>query len=259
VAPLPQARPVAGPPVPVAVVAGPAFSFLYPDNVERLGEAGADLLPFDPLEADRLPPGARALYAGGGYPEMFAEALAANGPLLADVRRKVGAGMVTWAECGGLLWLCRSVDGHPLCGAVPADGRMTDGLAVGYRTATVRRANPVAPPGETIRGHVLHYSAVEPAGDALELSGRAGSSPGGWATPTSLASYLHVHLATRPDLAERFVGAAGRTTTSAVVEPEGTTDGHHPGDEPGDERLTAGRVGSRRRGRSGSGGRVPPS
>ncbi|MGH9083110.1 MAG: cobyrinate a,c-diamide synthase, partial [Acidimicrobiales bacterium] len=154
--PLPAARPVPGAPVPIAVVAGPAFTFAYPDNMERLAEAGADLQPFDPLEAGTLPAGARALYAGGGYPEVHAEALAANEPLLADVRRRVGGGLVTWAECGGLLWLGQSIEGHRLCGALPVDGRMTGRITVGYRTARALRPNPVVPEGGEVRGHELH-------------------------------------------------------------------------------------------------------
>jgi cobyrinic acid a,c-diamide synthase len=110
----------------VAVAGGPAFSFVYPDNLERMAEAGAELVPFDPLVDPQLPEGATGLYAGGGFPEVFAAGLAANRPLLDDVRVKVGAGLVTWAECGGLLWLARSLDGHALAGVLPAEGRMTD-------------------------------------------------------------------------------------------------------------------------------------
>ncbi len=216
VAPLPGARPVDGAGVPVAVVAGPAFTFCYPDNLERLAEAGAELLPFDPLEDPGLPEGARALYAGGGYPEVYAEALSANVPLRGDVRRRVTGGLVTWAECGGLLWLCRGIDGHPLCAALPADGRMTPRTTVGYRTATVRSPNPVAAVGTEVRGHELHRSSLTPTGDALDLAGHAGTSRAGWATPTLLASYLHVHLATRPDLAERFVAAAAASGADGV-------------------------------------------
>jgi cobyrinic acid a,c-diamide synthase len=195
-------------PVPVAVVSGPAFPFAYPENLRRLHEAGAELLPFDPLHDERLPSGARALYACGGFPEVFVESLASNVALRAQVRRRVLAGMTTWAECGGLLWLCRSLGDHPLCGAIAADARMTERITVGYRDAEVLVANPVAPEGARLRGHVLHYSAVAPAGDALITSGTAGTSRGGWATPTMLASYLHLHLGSDPGPAERFVASA---------------------------------------------------
>ena len=194
----------------VAVADGAAFSFSYQDNLEALEQAGAELVPFDPLSDPALPDAVGGVVAGGGFPEVFAGALAANRPLLADVRRRVGAGLVVWAECGGLLWLARSLDGHALCGAVPADGRTTARLHLGYRTALVRTDTPVAPAGAELRGHEFRYSTLEPPGDALELRGRFGGGPGGFASPTVLASYLHLHLGGDPTPAERFVATASR-------------------------------------------------
>jgi cobyrinic acid a,c-diamide synthase len=211
----PSASPTT-PRVPIAVAAGPAFSFTYPDNLELLTEAGAELVPFDPLAAATLPAGVRGLYAGGGFPEVFASRLAANLPLLGDVRRRVCGGLVTWAECGGLLWLCRALDGRTMAGVVPADARMTERLTLGYRTATVAAPNPLAAAGATLRGHEFHYSELLPSGDALELAGRFGRGQAGFASPTLLASYLHVHLAGDPHLAERFVASAAGTGRSAV-------------------------------------------
>jgi cobyrinic acid a,c-diamide synthase len=192
----------------IAVAGGPAFSFAYPDNLERLEEAGAELIAFDPAVDAGLPDGIDALYAGGGFPEVFLETLAANTPLLADVRRRVTDGLVTWAECGGLLWLARSLDGRPLAGVVPAMGRMTDQLTLGYRRARVVEPTPIAGPGAVLRGHEFHYSALDPSGDALELEGRFGAGAAGFATPHLLASYLHLHLGADPSPAERLVAAA---------------------------------------------------
>jgi cobyrinic acid a,c-diamide synthase len=191
----------------VAVAGGPAFSFTYPDNLEALAEAGAELVSFDPLVDAQLPAGAAGLYAGGGFPEVFAAGLAANQSLLEDVRVKVGAGLVTWAECGGLLWLSRSLDGHALAGVVPAEGRMTDRLTLGYRRVRARAASPLGPAGTELRGHEFHYSALDPPGDALDWSGRAGDGRGGFAGAGLLASYIHVHLGADPSPAERFVAA----------------------------------------------------
>src|SRR5262249_35965743 len=116
----PTAHPTAA--ARVAVAGGPAFSFTYPDNLELLEQAGAELVPFDPRSDAALPGDVDAVYAGGGFPEVFVEELAANRPLLTDVRERVSCGLVAWAECGGLLWLSRSLDGHPLCGALAAEG-----------------------------------------------------------------------------------------------------------------------------------------
>ena len=194
--------------VRVAVPGGPAFSFAYPDNLTRLVEAGAEIVPFDPLVDPSLPGEAVALYAGGGFPEVYAEALSANGALLTDVRRRIEEGMVTWAECGGLLWLCRSLDGHELCGAIQADGAMTDRLSLGYRRAKTDAATPIAPKGAVLRGHEFHYSTVDPPGSTLNLEGRTGPACAGFSSPTLIASYLHLHLGADPGPAEHFVSTA---------------------------------------------------
>ena len=208
--PLPEpAVPAGAGRVRVAVAGGAAFSFVYQDNLEALEAAGADPVPFDPLADPALPEGTEALYVGGGFPEVYAAALADNAPLLADVRRRVGTGrLVTWAECGGLLWLARSLDGVELAGVVPAQGRMTRRLTLGYRTATARRDSPLAGAGGVLRGHEFHYSELEPPGDAFVLAGRHGSGPGGWAAGHLAASYLHLHLGGDPAPAARFVAAA---------------------------------------------------
>jgi cobyrinic acid a,c-diamide synthase len=192
----------------VGVAGGPAFSFTYPDNLELLEQAGAELVPFDPRVDPALPSDVNAVYAGGGFPEVFVEELADNRPLLGDVRARIAGGLVTWAECGGLLWLSRSLDGHALCGALEADGRMSDRLTLGYRRARVSVDTPLAPTGAELRGHEFHYSALEPPGSALMMSGRHGETRAGYASPRLLASYLHLHLAADPHMAERFVVTA---------------------------------------------------
>ncbi len=194
--------------VRIAVAGGRAFTFAYPDNLERLEDAGAELVPFDPLEDRRLPDGVAGLYAGGGFPEVYAGHLAANTPLLAEIRARVQGGLVTWAECGGMLWMCETLDGNPLCGALPASASMTRARTLGYRTAAVLRTSPVASAGEQLRGHEFHYSALDRPGDALALCGRDGTRSEGFATPSLLATYLHLHLGADPRPAERFVAAA---------------------------------------------------
>ena len=210
--PLPAARRVPGPPVRVAVMTGKAFGFSYPDNLERLVEAGAELVDVDPLADTALPAGAQALYACGGFPEVFAAELGANGALLADARAKIAAGLPTWAECGGLLWLSRSLDGHRLCGVIPADATLGSRVTVGYRTATIKQTSPIGHAGDVLRGHEHHYSSIEPGGTAFELVGRAGTRPEGWASPTLVATYLHLHLGGDPAPAELFVASAAAPT-----------------------------------------------
>jgi cobyrinic acid a,c-diamide synthase len=192
----------------VAVAAGPAFSFCYPDNLEALTAAGAEVIPFDPCTDAALPAGIGAVVAGGGFPEVFAEALAANGPMLESLRAHHARGGVIWAECGGLLWLARSLDGWAMAGIVDTAAALTKTRVLGYRSGYTTTASPLGPAGTPLRGHEFHYSAIDPPGDALALTGRHGPSSGGFATPRLLASYLHLHLGARPDLAEAVVRAA---------------------------------------------------
>lgn len=193
----------------IAVAGGRAFTFSYPDNNESLIAAGADIVEFDPINDSTLPAAIDGLVVGGGFPEVMVEQLSANVALLAQVRDRIGAGLVTWAECGGLLWLASALDGHPLAGVVATDAVMTDRLTLGYRSATTLVETPLGPAGTALRGHEFHYSTTAPAGDALRLVGRNGEGLAGFATPTMLASYLHVHLAGRPDVAESFVRRCG--------------------------------------------------
>lgn len=194
----------------IAVAGGPAFTFTYTDTLDALTAAGAEPVPFDPVRDAAVPDGIDGLLAGGGFPEVYAAELSGNQPLLDDVRRRIAGGLPTWAECGGLLWLCESLDGHPMAGVIPARGRMTERLTLGYRTATAARPSAIGPPGTTLRGHEFHYSVVEPAGDALVLASRWGERPEGWAGPALLATYLHHHPGGDPSAVERFVATCAR-------------------------------------------------
>ncbi|HZQ79828.1 MAG TPA: cobyrinate a,c-diamide synthase [Acidimicrobiia bacterium] len=212
-------EPVEAPPVPrrgngsalrVAVAAGAAFTFTYTDTLDALVAAGAEPVPFDPLRDEALPEGIDGLIAGGGFPEVYAAELAANRPMLADVGRRVGAGLATWAECGGLLWLCRTLDGLPMAGVVPAEAVMTNRLTLGYREATVEAPSPIGAAGTVVRGHEFHYSTVAPAGDALRFRSRFGERPDGFATATLLATYLHHHPGGDPSAVAAFVATCRR-------------------------------------------------
>jgi cobyrinic acid a,c-diamide synthase len=188
----------------IAVAAGPAFTFSYTDNLEAFEAAGAELVPFDPTDAPALPERVDGLTAGGGFPEVYGEALAANAPLLADVRQRVAAGLPTWAECGGLLWLAESLDGRPMVGAVPAAAHLGDRLVLGYRLAESLVASPIGPAGTTTRGHEFHYSTCAPEGSALRLTSRFKNANEGFATSTLLATYLHHHAGGDPSAVEHF-------------------------------------------------------
>jgi cobyrinic acid a,c-diamide synthase len=192
----------------VAVASGPAFTFGYAEHAELLAAAGAEVAEFDPLTAPALPDGSDALIVGGGFPELYGAELAANVALRADVAQRVAAGMPVIAECGGLLWLGSTLQGCPQCGVLPAVATMSPKLTLGYREAVALTSSPLAEAGTVVRAHEFHRTMSQPAhGEAAAWRLRDGSEQG-WASPTLLASYLHVHWAGLPDAARRFVGAA---------------------------------------------------
>ncbi|HEX5610549.1 MAG TPA: cobyrinate a,c-diamide synthase [Solirubrobacterales bacterium] len=208
-----RAQPVPGR-TRVAVAESAAFSFHYEENLELLRAAGAELISFDPLHDEGLPEGTSALLLAGGFPEVFAAELSANRPLREEIAAFARSGHPILAECGGLLYLCEELDGKPMCGVLPARGEMGRRLTLGYREATAVAAGPLCEPGEGLRGHEFHYSAVEPLptpdAAAWKLAAGGAEWSEGFVRDGIHASYLHLHWAAFPQLAHRFVSAAAR-------------------------------------------------
>ena len=210
--PQPAGEPVRG--ARIAIARGPAFSFHYQENLELLEAAGAELVPFDPLSDEALPADAGALILAGGFPEVYGGELAANESLRAEVALFARSGKPVLAECGGLLYLAAELDGQEMCGALPVRAAMTRRLTLGYREATAMSATPWLEQGEEVRGHEFHYSQVEPlngaAQSAWKLAARGTERAEGFVAGGVHASFLHVHWAAFPQLAQRLVAAAAR-------------------------------------------------
>jgi cobyrinic acid a,c-diamide synthase len=202
----------AAPGTRIAIARGPAFSFHYEENLELLRAAGAELAAFDPLCDERLPAGSGALILAGGFPEVFGAELAANAPLRAEIAAFVASGRPVLAECGGLLYLCDELDGHPMCGAIAARGSMSRRLTLGYREAVAATSTPWIDAGERVRGHEFHYAELQPSdarrNAAWTLSARGTTRAEGVVVGALQASWLHVHWAAHPRLALRFARAA---------------------------------------------------
>ena len=202
--------------VRVAVAAGPSFSFLYRENLELLEAAGAEVVTFDPTSDEALPVGADALYLGGGFPETYAEALSANVGMRESVRDFAAVGRPVVAECGGLLYLARELDGLPMCGVLDATAGMTGRLTLGYREALALTDSPLAGAGAEVRGHEFHYSTVEPGAGEWPAWDLVGRGPEGFVAGSVHASYLHTHWAATPELPRRLVRAARRAVVAGV-------------------------------------------
>ena len=192
--------------VRVAIARDRAFCFYYRENLEILRDLGAELIPFSPL-ADETLPECDGLILGGGYPELYAEALSRNRASLDSIRGAVLGGLPTVAECGGFMALCRSIAGFPMAGVIDAAcenrGKLT---RFGYAEFTASSDNLLLPAGGSIRGHEFHYwDADDPGSDwtAVKPSGRTWRCA--YATDTLYAGYPHLSFAQNPDAARRFV------------------------------------------------------
>ncbi|MCU1693198.1 MAG: cobyrinic acid a,c-diamide synthase [Frankiales bacterium] len=184
----------------VAVFGGPAFTFSYAETPELLTAAGADVVVVDPLRDPALPEGTRGLVVGGGFPEVYAEQLSANASLRHDVARLAATGAPVSAECAGLLYLCRELDGLPMCGVLPASAAMTPSLVLGYRETKAQTTSWMGE--QPVVGHEFHRTAVVGEGSPAWAYGE------GFVQDGVHASYLHLHWAGVPGVAERFVSAA---------------------------------------------------
>lgn len=193
--------------VRIGLAAAPAFTFSYEENLELLRARGAEIVAFDPTREEALPDGVDALLLGGGFPEAFADALSGNRAMRRAIGAFASSGRPIVAECGGLLYLCRSLGGRPMCGVIPAEARMTDRLILGYREAVAVADSVLAPAGIRVRGHEFHYSELRPRAGARP-AWRMRGSPEGFVGGAVHASYLHLHWAARPELADRLVAEA---------------------------------------------------
>jgi cobyrinic acid a,c-diamide synthase len=203
--------------VRIAVARDEAFSFCYPENLELLEAAGAEIEFFSPLRNTHLPAGISGIYLPGGYPELYAPQLAANLNLLQSIRAAASAGMPIYAECGGLIYLSGGMTGtttnhfQPFVALFPARARMLpQRKALGYRQVTFRFDTILGPAGTVARGHEFHYSEVViapevPRSYAVSRADGQVLEDEGYVLNNVLASYVHLHFASHPALAVHLV------------------------------------------------------
>ncbi|EIV92168.1 cobyrinate a,c-diamide synthase, partial [Frankia sp. QA3] len=164
-----------GRPPRIAVAGGAAFTFAYAEHVELLTAAGADVVAVDPLRDDTLPTGTDALIIGGGFPEEHVGALAANTRLRGQIAAFAARGAAVVAECAGLLYLARSLDGAPMCGVLDVEAVMGPRLTLGYRRAVAAAPSPLAAAGSVLAAHEFHRTVLLPP--------PAGAPPAAWWLP----------------------------------------------------------------------------
>lgn len=212
-------------PLRLGVARDAAFHFYYEDLFDLLRAAGCEILFFSPLDDHRLPERLAGLYLGGGYPELHAERLSGNGEMLAAIRAYADSGRPLYAECGGLMVLSQGVEAdgrfYPFAGILPVRTRMLTGRkALGYVEVTLMEDSLWGHRGDVLRGHEFHYSEMidDPISDpawrkvySLRRSRTNAVETEGYQKGAILASYLHLHCASRPAAVAHFLERCGGT------------------------------------------------
>jgi cobyrinic acid a,c-diamide synthase len=199
--------PVASPPISragslkLAVARDLPFCFYYEDNLDMLQKAGFELRLFSPLHDQELPADMDALYLGGGYPELHAEALSQNAAMREAIAAWAAAGGVIHAECGGFMYLCEELidlegKAHAMAGVFPARVRMRSRLSsLGYRQARLTKDCLWGKKGEMLHGHEFHYSVAEWLAPEIEtLYQLENGRTEGFRINNTVGGYIHLHF-----------------------------------------------------------------
>jgi len=206
-------------PVKVGIMKDRSFTFYYPENLESLIEAGAELVFVDALADKRLPE-MDALFIGGGFPEIFARELGANRDLKSDLARRIEAGLPVYAECGGLMYLGRNIiegeERFPMVGVLPFDVLLKKKpQGHGYTVMEVKRDNPFFSRNTIVKGHEFHNSCLvnlETEGIDFAFQVRRGHGIDGQRDgilyKNVLACYNHIHALGTKEWAKNLVSAA---------------------------------------------------
>lgn len=217
--PLPESGPCRREPLPepelrLGVACDEAFNFHYRENFDLLRQLGVEPVGFSPLRQPELPGDLDGLWFGGGFPELYAQELAANAAMLDSIRSFAASGRPVYGECGGYLYLLEALTGfdgvrHPLLGLLPGEAVMRDRLAsLGYREVETVSDTVFGPAGTRLRGHEFHYSALaaEPGGKPLFAAKdlRGNVRPAGSARGNVCGSYIHLYFGSNPAAAAAF-------------------------------------------------------
>ncbi len=195
--------------VVIGIAQDPAFNFYYQDNLDILEGLGVTLIPFSPTLDEKMPSGVQGLYLGGGFPEIFAEQLAANVPLKNQLRGYIRRGLSVYAECGGLMYLSESIQDfkgktYQMLGVLPTQVCMGAKLTLGYREAVAQQDSYLVQSGQMIRGHEFHRSSLNTQPNPALYHFQDGIQEG-WNLTNIHASYLHVHWGEQWAMPQRWL------------------------------------------------------
>lgn len=225
-------RPAAEP-LRIGIARDKAFGFYYPDDLDALAAEGAELVPFDTLADRSLPPALDGVFIGGGFPEQFMAELEANVSLRTALHRAIVDGLPVYAECGGLMYLARSITWQgrsaQMVGAIPGDVVMhARPVGRGYVRVEETAEFPWQDAGHepSIRhGHEFHHSSLEDLDPSVGFAYRVQRGHGidglhdGVMVHHVLASYLHLRHTGGNDWPRRFVAQLRRLRAQRLAAP----------------------------------------
>jgi cobyrinic acid a,c-diamide synthase len=202
-----QAKKIKNPRVRLAVASDESFCFLYQENLELLEDLGCDLAFFSPIHDRKLPEGSCGLVLCGGYPELYAVALAQNVSMRSAVHEAILGLLPTIAECGGFLYLHTTLDGLPMAGVLEAQAFKTKQLQrFGYVTLQAKRDTLLCKAGDSIRAHEFHYwESTDPGCDFTAHKSSGMTYPCIHARDSLYMGFPHLYFPANPDFAARFV------------------------------------------------------
>lgn len=225
----------ASPPLRLGIMRDKAFGFYYPDDLLALQAAGAELVSVDALH-DNVLPAVDGLFIGGGFPEVFMPELQANAALRSSIRSAIEAGLPVYAECGGLMYLARSLRWKDqqveMVGALPVDVLMHErpvgrGYVALQTTPDAPWLTATEPAGQTLRGHEFHYSSLENVDPGLKFAYKVLRGHGvdgqrdGVVHRNVLASYAHLRAGAGSDWAHQFVNFVRNKTMETQTQIPG--------------------------------------
>jgi cobyrinic acid a,c-diamide synthase len=217
----------------IAVAYDKAFCFYYEENMDLLRDAGAEIVRFSLLSGSGIPDGVDALYIGGGYPELYAEGLSKNMPMLKSINEWANTGKPIYAECGGLMYLSQGIydfneNFYKMAGVFPfRTGMKKERAYLGYREIILKKDCILGKRGEILRGHEFHYSEIKKSAEVRKSGSTKAKSPStselsqiysaknssghdmsdeGYIFKNTLASYTHIHFSSNAGIAKNFVG-----------------------------------------------------
>ena len=196
--------------VKIGVAKDEVFTFYYKENFEALEANNAKIVPFSPLHDSEVP-NVDGIYIGGGYPEIFAKGLESNESMRNSIYKYYNEGNPIYAECGGLMYLSKSINNRNMCNVFSYPSKMTKNVqALSYVISEAQKDNIILKKGDIFRGHEFHYSKVDICNSKPEFAfkiirgkGIFGSNDGLMAKNT-VASYVHTHVAACPQFALNF-------------------------------------------------------